>query len=533
MGLCVTRVLLVLMYLLCYFSTASAGAYYLKPDTGLDTNPGTLAQPWKSMVKVRNTVNGGDIVNIIGGTYTRDQYQGEGGYPKWTQFHHHGSLGNPIIIQSNPGQQAIFDGGQDYYWMLFNPTAPFDYHVILRNLEFKNFRSSAISIYTDPTITGNYAGMYAGYLTVEGCYMHNYYDGGTGELSTQWAHHVILRNNRMDTIGLSHPTFGFSGTGDHTIYIAEGSQNIIIDGNILSHIAGFGIHLWGHFTVGPHPETPPTKNVSVRRNIVVNPHDACFIAAGATYQNLYVFNNTCYIEANPFPEISWASYGEGNSATNGMSHHNGGGWTHTIMVNNITYGTMTRAPYEVDSSPAFTDLVLDYNLWTNTGVAGQVYHWDGSYYTLATFRSATVYADNDLVASPLFTNAGARDFTLASGSPAIDAGRILTTATNNGSPSATLTVADAGYFHDGFGMIAGDSIKIGGSAEVLVTGVNYTTNTLTLAGTRTWVAGNEVGFSYNGSKPDIGALESGPVIIIIPDMTLPMPMNLRIITNIP
>jgi len=61
-------------------------------------------------------------------------------------------------------------------------------------------------------------------------------------------------------------------------------------------------------------------------------------------------------------------------------------------------------------------------------------------------------------------------------------------------------------------------------APARVTAVNYTTNTLTLADVITWTSGAPVSLPYSGSRPDIGAVESG---LSAPAMSAPT--NLRIV----
>jgi len=100
------------------------------------------------------------------------------------------------------------------------------------------------------------------------------------------------------------------------------------------------------------------------------------------------------------------------------------------------------------------------------------------------------------------------DFSLQAGSPAIDAGGFLTAATNSGSNSTTLQVGDSRVFTDGYGIVGeGDVIQIGSEAPVLITSINYATDTITLAAARTWANGANVSFPYSGSAPDIGAFE--------------------------
>ena len=100
-------------------------------------------------------------------------------------------------------------------------------------------------------------------------------------------------------------------------------------------------------------------------------------------------------------------------------------------------------------------------------------------------------------------NPAAGTVTLQAGSPAIDAGTFLTYTTSGGT-GTVVPVQDAKYFSDGYGMVAGDRIRIGQTA-VQVTAVNYTTNTLTITPSLTWSADQPVSYLYAGSKPDLGS----------------------------
>jgi hypothetical protein len=116
---------------------------------------------------------------------------------------------------------------------------------------------------------------------------------------------------------------------------------------------------------------------------------------------------------------------------------------------------------------------------------------------------------------PLFVNAPMEpsgydrgwSFALATGSPAMDAGKPVTVATSSGSNTTTLTVDDAYFFCDGFGAVEGDAIMIGGGTSVRITAIDFSSNTISIASPRTWTAGDGVHIAYTGLAPDIGASE--------------------------
>lgn len=100
------------------------------------------------------------------------------------------------------------------------------------------------------------------------------------------------------------------------------------------------------------------------------------------------------------------------------------------------------------------------------------------------------------------------DFRAAQGSPLVDAGGEYCHATNASGASSTLLVVDDAYFFtDGFGVTSGDLIRIGSGAPVLVTAIDYTTNTITLESPRSWASGAPVALPWSGSAVDIGARE--------------------------
>jgi hypothetical protein len=93
---------------------------------------------------------------------------------------------------------------------------------------------------------------------------------------------------------------------------------------------------------------------------------------------------------------------------------------------------------------------------------------------------------------------------LQNGSPCKDAGGFLTTVTASGS-GTSVRVADARYFTDGFGVKSGDRIKVGNNPPVSVTGINYSSNTITVDNSISYNAGDGVSYVYEGTRPNIGA----------------------------
>ncbi len=99
------RILLLAMLLfLC--SIANATNYYVSP-TGSDANPGTLAQPFKTISKLNAVMQAGDTAFFRGGTYRSTQGNGAG-----THYSINNLTGNaisPIVLMAFPGELPIFN----------------------------------------------------------------------------------------------------------------------------------------------------------------------------------------------------------------------------------------------------------------------------------------------------------------------------------------------------------------------------------------------------------------------------------------
>lgn len=96
----------------------------------------------------------------------------------------------------------------------------------------------------------------------------------------------------------------------------------------------------------------------------------------------------------------------------------------TVIKNNIMATGHTGTLCINVADGAETDLTLDYNLYyTPSGVAGNRWNWTVNNSTWANWLINSSQDGNSPVpADPLFVNPGADDFTLQTGSPAIDAG---------------------------------------------------------------------------------------------------------------
>jgi hypothetical protein len=517
------RLLLVLLTCLGPMaSLASAQTVrYLNPASGNDSwtgvNPsgGSPNGPWKTINKVAASVGPGYVVNIIGGNYNHDQIIATvtapgTNYLIWTNGMGFGAAGNPVIIQPNPGDTVNIDGQQNLYFIEFWPqsgTGDIAYYVIVRGINFDNYNGRVFETYED-----DHGARTISHVAIIGNRMTNIGCSHGGVLTGANADHIIWKDNYLSHVGCPYQE-DLSHHSQHWMYMGHGWNYIVVDNNYMELNSGYGLHAW-------QTATDVTNSYAIwRRNRLTSSWESTSIPGVNLYDHFYIYNNTFHQDAIAAPFVN-------NDMARSMLDWHLGDFTlsNYRVKNNIGWGYVTDGVLSAQSNAKFNgSLVMDYNLWRNLNDPNATYLWGGVWYSLATFQATWGYDTHSKSQDPQFVNLAARDFSLQATSPARDAGTFLTTATNPGSGSTNLTVADAGYFHDGFGMIQGDTIQIGatgGQAPVVVTAVNYSTNTLTLQNPRTWANGATVGLPYSGSSPDMGAMEfdaavSGPRTVYV------------------
>jgi len=121
--------------------------------------------------------------------------------------------------------------------------------------------------------------------------------------------------------------------------------------------------------------------------------------------------------------------------------------------------------------------------------------------------SYPVHFSNNIQQDPKFINENPStisDFKLSSSSPCLGTSGELTTTLQSGS-GTILTVADASYFTDGYGVIEGDLINIG-SETVRINNIDLSTNKIIIDRSISWSKGDPVNLAFTGTRPNIGAL---------------------------
>lgn len=91
--------LLVIVLTLAQSLAAQIGDHYYVSTSGDDSNPGTIAAPWRTIQHAANTVTAGATVYVFGGVYNES-----------VNFPRSGAASARISFQSYPGQTAVIDG---------------------------------------------------------------------------------------------------------------------------------------------------------------------------------------------------------------------------------------------------------------------------------------------------------------------------------------------------------------------------------------------------------------------------------------
>jgi hypothetical protein len=168
------------------------------------------------------------------------------------------------------------------------------------------------------------------------------------------------------------------------------------------------------------------------------------------------------------------------------------------LKNNI----ISKVSSPTDFGIECTDYTSDNEWFYNTRPV--VIKYFNNLLSLSEYKSSSGQDTHSIEQNPLLTS----DYHLGAGSPAIDNGAFLATTVGSGS-GTIVTLTDAGYFTDGFGVASGDLVKIGSKPLLRIVKVDYANNKITVDQSIQWTAGEGVSYPYNGNYPDIGAYESG------------------------
>lgn len=447
-----------------------ANTYYVA-TTGSNTNPGTLARPWRTIQHAADSIGPGDTVFVRGGEYHEAVNISVSG----------SAAGGYITFQSYPGEKAILDG-------------------------------SGLTVPDDDT--GLFFIRNQSYLTISGFEIRNYQSNVRWRLPVGIhvrgsSHHIQIKNNEVHHIASNaavdgnrdgRDAHGIAFYGDeapqamHDILILGNSlhnltlgssEALVINGNVdrfqiigntVHDCDNIGIVMIGFEETAPDPAYDRARNGLVRGNVVYNidsygnpaydaerSADGIYVDGGTsiviernivhgnnigmeitsehsngdgsyvTVQNNFLYHNHVMgLGMGGYDEERGSSHHNlivNNTFFHNDSDHDGNGELYlqynvhdNVIENNIFYaneqGLLFGNPFRENN-----DNTLDYNLYFSPlGAADSEWQWrNTSYQGFAAYQAATGNDSHSLFANPFLRNETLPDLHLQSGSPAINA----------------------------------------------------------------------------------------------------------------
>jgi parallel beta-helix repeat protein len=293
------------------------------------------------------------------------------------------------------------------------------------------------------------------------------------------------------------------------IQIEDGSENIVIENNLSENNAQTYEFEAGAWIDG-------SKKVVVRNNIfrsnkvglLITVSDRVIVHDNYLYSNnrgaknldnaagLIVEDSVTNISVTHNTFYKNGAIGAQHAAVNfGLFHPT---CSNITFMNNIVTESVNFLDLFYDSCSGF---VSDFNDFFNSRPLSV--EWNESQIDWSAYLDVSGQDAHSLSEAPLFVGPATYNFSLQPGSPLIEAGAILARTSDAGQGN-TVSVTNASYFSDGFGIGNGDAIRIGDTVANILA-IDYANHSITVDRVIRWGKNDAVSFSFAGIAPNMGA----------------------------
>ena len=226
-----------------------AATYYASPS-GTDTNPGSYAQPFRTVARGIQAAGAGDSIVLQDGTYPATTPYGGGSTSTWLLWiNKSGTPGSPITLKAEHKQKAILDCGNAYngpqtgcmgYIFLGNPAPAY---WVFQDLVFTRTYDIALLINSATA---------AHDITVQGCrfeqigqHVSSIATGMDAVYANQSQYNLVFDGNVFDGIGrLPGSTYM---ANDHALYL-HSSHSTATNNVFYGSISGWGVQTAAGFS---------------------------------------------------------------------------------------------------------------------------------------------------------------------------------------------------------------------------------------------------------------------------------------------
>lgn len=365
-----------------------AATYFVAP-TGFDGNPGTLAQPFRTIQPAANLAVPGDIIEIADGSYPRFTVSKIATAPSPIVFRASASVTIDTGTSTGAPEGIAIAGSQ---------------HVVLYGLRVINAFSQGVGIADSQ------------FITLQGCTLANCGDNG------------LLITRSSDCLIEGNHVFGaVAGSG---IFVTGASDRVTLRGNFSHDNASQGIDLVG----GASGDNVCSQCV-IERNLCASNLNVGIRFGSVRDSDLR--NNLVRHNGGFGIELSDAAQGTGFGSLNNRLLHNtvlfnsGQGQAALALLNVSTGNTISNNVLVGGAKGAFAftanslaGLAEDFNLLHSMDGVALAEIPGSTTYTLATWRTLTMGAANDIAGAPAFLNPANGNYALTATSMGVDGGAI-------------------------------------------------------------------------------------------------------------